>query len=146
MAIDSSLKRIWKYLLVLALIIMAGIAVYYGVQSIFYPNRVKVTVLNRQTNKPVTSHQFTLREVCSAGTECEHKTLLTAKTNIFGKFTTTTKQLTDSFEVVADGYKTDGPWLKRPASLFFSRQYSDSDFYSTNISQTDLVIKVEPAN
>src|SRR5687768_2005152 len=145
MARAGSVRRAVKYVIPL-LFVMAALAVgYLSVQKVFYPNRVKVSLINRQTNKPITSQKVTLRKVCSPGVQCETITLLETKTNVFGSFTTSTKELSDSFEVIAEGYKTDGPWLKRPASLFFSRSYSDQEIYSINIGNNDLEIKLEPA-
>lgn len=138
------IKRIPKYLFVLGFIGAIGAIAYFSVQELFYSNRVKVIVMDRKANKPLRNHHVVLRTVCTEQ-PCEAKTLVEGRTNLLGHLGIVTKQLSDSFEVVAEGYQTDGPWLKRPGSLFFSRNYEDHDFYSANIAQTDLEIKLMPS-
>ncbi len=137
-------KKLAKYLLVIAFIAAIPTVAYFSAQELFYSSRVKITVTERNSNKPVRNHRLVFQTLCDP-TPCKPEILAEVRTNFLGHAAISTKQMTESFEIVTDGYQTDGPWLKRPGSLFFSRQYDDRDFYSVNLSQSELTIKLAPS-
>jgi hypothetical protein len=144
MARSIPYKRIGKWLAAIAFIVVVGLVGYLAIEEAFYPNRVKVTVLNLQNDKPLINKKIIIREADCAPKPCEPPVMVEGRTDLFGNIRVTTKQLNESFVVEVEGFQDDGPWLKRPGSLFFGRQYSDRQFESANIAQTDLTIKLQP--
>src|SRR3990167_7841575 len=135
-------KRIGKLLATVGFVAAIGIIGYMAVEEAFYPNRVKVTFLNGHTYKPIKGKKIIIRQAECQPEPCEPAVLAEGRTDLFGNIRVTTKQLKDSFVVEAEGFEEDGPWLKRPGSLFFGRQYGDREFESANVAQTDLTVKL----
>jgi hypothetical protein len=138
-------KRLGKGVAALAFIAAIGTVGYYAVEEAFYPNRVKVSIINSQTDKPIVGKKIVIREADCQPQPCEPEVLAEGRTDFFGNIRVTTKQLKDSFIIQVEGFSDDGPWLKRPGSLFFGRQYGDREFVSANLAQTDLTVKLQPA-
>lgn len=138
------LRRIGKILAVLGFVSAVGIIGYLAAEEAFYPNRVKVTVLNGQSGSPIKGKKVVIREADCFPQPCEPEILAEGRTDFFGNLRVTTKELSESFVVEAEGFEADGPWLKRPGSLFFGRQYGEREFESANLAQTDLTVKLEP--
>lgn len=137
-------RRISKLLGTLGFVAAIGIIGYFAIEEAFYPNRVKVTVLNGQTDKPIKGKKVVIRQAECQPQPCQPEVLVEGRTDLFGNIQVTTKELKDSFIVEAEGFHDDGPWLKRPGSLFFGRQYGDREFESANVAQSDLTIKLQP--
>lgn len=138
-------KQISKGTLIAAFIATIGVLGYLSVVEAFYPNRVKVSVLSIHDQQPVRGKKIIFRALDCSPQPCQPEVLAEGHTDFFGNIRLTTKQLTDSFEVVVDGFTDDGPWQKRPGSLFFTRSYADRDFYTANLAQTGLTLTLTPA-
>src|SRR5688572_20762235 len=137
-------RRIGKGLAVLGFIAAVLTIGYFAFDQAFYPNRVKVTVVNKSTSEPIRGVRVVIRAIGCTPQPCEPEVLADGRTDLFGNLRVTTKQLKQSFTVQAEGYQDDGPWIKRPGSLFFGRQYADREFESANVAQTDLTVKLQP--
>ena len=144
MAFSIPFKKIGKWALVLSFIAVISWVGYLVFDELFYHGRVKVTVIDKHTNKPITLTNITFKELECSPQPCEPKVLAVGKTNLFGNLRINTKEIDESFQVIVQGYHNDGPWTKRPGSLLFSRVYGERDFYSANLSQTDLQLLLEP--
>lgn len=131
-----------KILILAIFLIAVAVAIYFAYATVMLSNRVKIHVLSDGDNKPVTNHKIVFRSTECEPKPCQGRVLAEVKTSLFGNATLTTKELPDSFVVEVDGYQVSEEYLRSPGSLQFSRQ-NDADFYSVDISQGDLHIKLK---
>lgn len=130
-----------KITLLLVFLVAIPAISYFAYSTLMLSNRVKVRIVNAADNKPVSNKTIIFRSTECEPQPCQGKVLVEVKTSFFGNATLSTKQLHDSFRVEVNGYKTTDEYLRSPGSLLFSRQ-NDAEFYSVDVSQGDLLIKV----
>lgn len=131
-----------KVVILVSFVIAIPAAIYFAYATVMLSNRVKIHVVSADGGKPVTNQKIVFRSTECEPKPCQGRVLAEVKTSLFGNATLTTKELPDSFIVEAAGYKVSEEYLRAPGSLQFSRQ-NDADFYSVDISQGDLQIKLK---